>query len=186
MQLLRTLVVFLVGAGIAIGAHFAGWLNDLPRYLRSATYGSSTYDSPSTYDAAAVDSRGREIAIPAGAEDAPPPLTEEDRRQPTAIRVYYAPSRGYGGEAECPPDYVVLNRTRDAVLFSEADGFSEAGGRERYDARGEAARDFRIDPGASLSPSEVGPQYAEAGRRDAEPVESPCRSGTVRIVMEGE
>ncbi|HVV64184.1 MAG TPA: hypothetical protein VHC42_01850 [Rhizomicrobium sp.] len=178
MQLLRTFVVFLVGAGIAIGAHFAGWLNDLPRYWRSLDQGRPVYGGP-PYEAsiAPPDPSGREIP-PDAYVIAQEQQDSASAAVPTVLRVYYSPAGGFEGDRNCPPDYVVLNRTGRMLLFSEAGDEGGAGFAEQ-------ARELRVDPGASLSPPDIGPRYAEEAGSDREIRRRPCRSGTVRIVMDG-
>jgi hypothetical protein len=176
MQLLRTFMVFLVGAGIAIGAHFAGWLNDLPRYLQSAAREQSPPYGGQAYEASAASPGPSDPDIGGGPDGiAEGPQESSVPGVPTALRVYYSPSRGPTDDRVCPPDYVVFNRTGRVLMFSEAD---EAG----YSRGPEGARDVRINPGASLAP----PGYAWDRASDREPDAGPCHSGIVRIVMDGE
>lgn len=183
MAVLRSIAIFLVGAGMAIGAHFAGLFDRLPSgWNRSDGFaagdrvppGISYPDAPPGHaiDAIAAGERDADGPMPdrdeEGGYDGPP---RDEAQAPVALHVAYLSSRDGGWDSGCAPQYELVNRTGALVLFSSSG--------ENGDG---PSRDVPIGPGASLS-SDNGAGDADR-YDDADYSSGPCRTGIVKIFLE--
>src|SRR5215469_12702939 len=103
MQVLRMIVVFLVGVGIAIGAHFAGLFERLPNWWFARTGAVATAD-PNGYGVPPPDAYPPSDGY-AGANGYPPPngYGPSDSYPPPG--GYGSPDR-YGPAVNPPPDAI--------------------------------------------------------------------------------
>jgi len=182
MAVLRTIVVFLVGAGIAIGAHFAGLFDRIPHWFghRPGTYAAPDGGVPAdgyppadgyASDGYAPEGYPADGAVPAdappGAVDTvvpngpgePAPAVEPagvppPASGPDAPLSLHLDYRGSAGNG-CAPAYTIYNQTGRTVLFSVARGYGPGGAPEQP---------LRIAPGASAAPVRAGLHGAPGGR----------------------